>query len=598
MGEFHWLRPWWLLALLPLAWLWWQTRQRQAGHNAWAGVCDPHLLPWLLAGNGGDGGRGVSWLLGLGWLLAVLALAGPTWAKRPQPVLERLDARVIVLDLSRSMLAEDLKPSRLERAKYKVRDLLERSREGQTALVAYAGDAFTVTPLTRDTDTIAALLPALEPGLMPAGGSRASRGLERAAELLEQAGLSSGEILLVTDGADAAATDTARELADRGIRSSVLAVATAEGAPIPGAGGFLRDRSGEIVLPRLDADGLAALARAGGGRFAVLRPDTADLELLLAEPSTPLAAHTRKSGRESDAWREEGPWLVVLLLPLAALAFRRGWLLVLALLLHPAPAPALDWDGLWLRPDQRAARELAAGRPGQALDLAQDPMLAGTAAYRAGDYARAAAAFARAGGADGHYNRGNALARQGELEQALAAYDAALALVPDMEDAIANRKAVEDLLKQQQPPPDSTQSGQDQDQPPSAGDSPQPQAGQGGDQGRDQTPGEQQPQAGNDGEAEQQPSQAGARTEPAAPPGQPPQEQPAPAEADPQGEPRDGPDRQTAAADQVQEQERQQMLEQWLRRIPDDPGGLLRRKFLLQYQRRGHHAGQSEEDNW
>ncbi len=592
MDELHFLRPGWLLALPPLAWLWWHSRHRQAGQNAWARVCDPHLLPWLLADNGGNGERGVSWLLGLGWLLAVLALAGPTWDKRPQPVLERLDARVIVLDLSRSMLAEDLKPSRLERAKYKARDILERSREGQTALVVYAGGAFTVAPLTQDTDTIANLLPTLEPGLMPAGGSRTSLGLRQAADLLHQAGLTGGEILLITDSAETAAMDTARELAGRGIRTSVLGVATAEGAPIPTPNGFIRDRAGEVVLARLESDTLASLARAGEGRFAVIRPDDADLDRLLAAPLTPLTAQTRESDRESEAWREEGPWLVALLLPLAALAFRRGWLLALVLVLvHPDPALALDWDGLWLRPDQRAARELAAGRPDQALALAQDPMLVGTAAYRSGDYAGAAAAFAQAGDADGHYNRGNALAQQGQLEQALAAYAAALALDPHMEDAIANRKAVEDLLKQQPPPPDSTPSGEDRDQSQQPGDSTPQQTDQGGGQNPAQDPGE------SHGE-EPPPPQADAQDQAEKPPATAPPEQSGAPGSDSEDDTQDGSRQQPVAMDQIQEQERQQMLEQWLRRIPDDPGGLLRRKFLLQYQRRGNRDPSSVGEDW
>ncbi|MDQ2696524.1 MAG: VWA domain-containing protein, partial [Pseudomonadota bacterium] len=224
IADFHFLRPLWLLALLPLPLVLWQLR-RAAGAGAWRKVCDPHLLAQLLSDSQGGGRKIPLALLGIGWLLAVLALAGPVWSQYPLPVMQSRDALVIVLDLSRSMLAADLKPSRLVQARFKAADALERRREGQTGLVAFAGDAFAVAPLTTDSATLTALLPVLSPDIMPVQGSRADLGLEKAGELLD--GI--GDVLLITDSADAAALAAARALRERGVTVSVLGVGTPAG---------------------------------------------------------------------------------------------------------------------------------------------------------------------------------------------------------------------------------------------------------------------------------------------------------------------------------------------------------------------------------
>ncbi len=328
LAEFHFLRPYWLLMLIPLAWICWRLRRPAGDGGAWQQICDPHLLPHLLVRETGREDRWRLWLLGLGWLLAVLALAGPTWSQRPQPVFRNLEARIIVLDLSNSMAAADLKPSRLTRARFKVADMLTQWNEGLTGLVVFAGDAFTVSPLTHDNDTIAALLPVLGPELMPTQGSRVDLGLRKAAELLQQAGINRGEILLVADGDnDHQTLDIIAELNNQGYRISVLAVGTEAGAPIPVAnGGFLKDAAGNIVVPRLDTAHLQSLSRAGGGRYALISADSTDLETLLINNSVNPLSASEQADRQTDSWREEGPWLVLILLPLAALAFRRGWL--------------------------------------------------------------------------------------------------------------------------------------------------------------------------------------------------------------------------------------------------------------------------------
>ncbi|HHH44306.1 MAG TPA: VWA domain-containing protein [Gammaproteobacteria bacterium] len=622
--HFHFLQPAWLWALLPLTLLLWQLVRPAGADTAWRRVVDARLLPHLLVQTGQHTRRLPVLLLATGWLLTVLALADPVWEKQPQPVYRSQAARVVVLDLSRSMLTPDLKPSRLVRARYKVADILRRSDEGQTGLVVFAGDAFAVSPLTSDSDTILALLEPLEPALMPVQGSRADLGLLKAGELLRQAGVQRGDILLIADGySDRRSIDAARKLKQQGYRVSVLAVGTREGAPLPdGRRGFVRDANGKVVTPKLDRSAMQELAAAGGGRFAVMRGDQSDIDTLLSGSNVQPGSDVTRSDQQTDVWKSRGPWLVLLMLPLAALVFRRGWLLMLTVIVlggaltAPQPAMASVWDDLWQRRDQQAYRALQAGQPEQAAKLAEDPLRRGTAEYRAGKFDQAVQDFSAGDGADAAYNRGNALARLGRYEEAIKAYEQALQAAPGMEDAVHNKAEVEKLLQQQQQQQQQNQQkkqDQDQKQGQGAGDqsdqnasgSPQP-----GDQGEDsQEPsGQQAPQEGESQQADagqagdQQDREDGTRDgEQRSEDAQAEQAEQQAAEGD-DSEPSAEAAQKAGAPPPVEanplNSEEQQAAEQWLRRIPDDPGGLLRRKFLYQYRQRADRTDQEDAEAW
>ncbi len=566
----HFIRPGWLLALplcLLLPWAWRRLR-RPAGD--WAQICDPHLLRWLSVGDAvATPRRAGAWLAGLAILLVTVALAGPSWQRLPDVSYNAADARVIVLDLSASMLAQDLKPDRLTQTRFMLSDLLQQTQEGEVGLVAYAGDAYVVTPLTSDRNTVANLLPALRPDVVPVAGSRADRGLALAAELLEGTGLAVGEILLVTDDADAASVNRAAELAARGLRVSVLAVGTEQGAPIPSGTGFLADAQGAVVIARVNLSQLAAVAEAGGGKLTRLDGSGLNASPWSLSDSQAFALNDNWVG---DRWLDMGPWLLLLLLPLMALSFRRGllfcWPLLMVPLLLPAPtAQAGWWDDLWKSRDQQAQEALAEGQAERALELARDPRISAEAWYRSGDYARAGQLWSQTGEAqaDDHYNRGNALAVAGELEQALAAYDAALALAPEMEDAIFNRALIEQLQGQQQEQQGDNQSGESD-----------PKDGEQQSSQQEDSEGQQESQSDEEqGESEAGESEA--------------------TEGEQQGEAGEAePGEQQLA--QTWSEEDAQAMERWLRRIPDDPGGLLRRKFRNEHQRRG--APQDEKKKW
>lgn len=639
LAAFHFLRPWWLLGLLLVPWVAWSIHRRRGGWQALARLVDAALLPSVVQGHAVRQRLPLA-LAVLAWLLAVLALAGPAWSHVEAPLYSQRAAQVVAISLSQRMLSRDVAPSRIDRARYKAHALLTANRDGLNALVGYAGEAFVVAPLTSDVHSLGTLLDAMAPDTMPVDGDNAAAAIKRGVDLIRDAKAGSGTIVLLTDSADAAAQAAARVARAEGVRVAVLGIGTPHGAPVPlPGGGFLHDARGDLALARRDDRALAALAAAGGGRYVPLSGDDADVAALHADLQTGRA--TAAVGMRGDEWQDRGPWLLLPLLVLAALAFRRGWLVVLALALLPAlpmPAQAASWRDLWQRPDQQAAAALARGDAKQALALARDPAWRGAAAYRAGDYAAAAKALQSVPGSDGAYNRGNALARDGKYADAIHAYDEALERDPKNADAAANRKAVEDWLRQHQPPerPSKSPSAQGQGKP--SGGQGKPQQGQGQSQ---QGSGEAQ-----QGQGDQQAKPSGAGQPDKGHAGQHGAAEPPPAagnpskpDADKQGQPAPNdhgadqppPSPAQQAAQQAEAARAQQALKQQLdrqlgaakpstqppthelgadaadagaaklppdlrdalRRVPDDPGALLRRKFELEYQQR--HGGVPDE---
>jgi len=558
----HFIRPLWL-ALVPLAVilpLLWRHLRRPSGD--WSKICDAHLLRWLSVGDAAaKPSRYGPWLAGLLWLIAAVALAGPSWQKLPDSSFISRDARVLVLDLSLSMLAEDLKPNRLTQAHFRLSDMLEDDTlEGQTGLVSYAGDAFVVSPLTSDTNTIKNMLPALRPDVIPVSGSRPDRALELAAELLKRSGMPRGEILLIADSGSKSAANVAANLAKQGIYTSVLAVGTVQGAPIPSGDGFVSDSKGNIVVARLERDALQSIANAGGGRYSELTAGSTTTSPWAAVDGGEFA---RKDDALGERWKDTGPWMVLLLLPFVAFSFRRGLLFIMPLLILPGLLLSSDanadlWDDLWSSKDQQAQTALAQDRAAEAVSLAQDPAIAGEASYRSGDYPAAAQSWSQLDQSDSHYNRGNSLAQAGDFEAAIAAYDSALAADPVMEDAIFNKNLVEQMKQEQEQ--------QQQEQEDSEGESSEEQSGEESEeseQGEEQSSENQEGEQGDEESEEQQ-------------------------ESEQEGEPS------KSEMEQNWSEEDAQAMEQWLRRIPDDPGGLLRRKFRNQHQRRGAPADESK----
>lgn len=612
-SQFHFLRPAWLLALAPVIvialLLWYQKHTAKQ----WQQMVAPELLQYLLDG---QTTRIKPWqllVLLFAWIVSCIALAGPSWEKRPVAVEQNQQALVMMLDLSPSMMSEDLKPSRLVRARLKIADMLRQRKDGQTALLVYAGDVHVVTPLTDDTETINNIIPALHPGIMPAQGSNTEAAVSRALQLLKDAAITQGDLLLITDGVDEDAQYNLREIMKREpqYRLSILGVGGDAPTPIPSSkGGFVRDNARNIVTTKLNSGELQQLAQDTRGRYRTLANTSSDIDYLLNLPA-PAKEETQRLEREFDSWYDRGHWLVLLLLPIVLYSFRRGVFLSFLLLpligLTPSKSYALSWDELWKNNNQQAYEKLQQDNAADAAQDFTDPQWKASAQYKAGDYAAAAKGFADMNTDTGHYNRGNALAKANQLAEALKAYDQALKLNPAMDDAKKNRQLVEEALKQQQQQQqnqdqqDEQQDNKDQQDKDNKDQQQDQQKSQQNDQQQDQN--NQQQDANNQqnqdqNQSDQQQDQQSSADQ---------DEQQDKAEQDQEQSDKDKSDEEKAAEAAQREQEEQQAaqeqqtaeptednltdeerqaMEQWLRRVPDDPGGLLRNKFNYEYYKR------------
>ncbi len=572
----EWLRPLWLLAMPLLAWLLWRLWHRERQSGRWQLLLPAAFHQVLLKGGDGRTSK-LPWLaLGLAWLLAVGALLGPSWQRVEQSNQKPADPLLVLLELTPQMLASDGAPNRLEQARRKLLDLLEARHDAQTAIIVYAGSAHSLVPLSDDLATSRNLLEALKPSLMPEPGRRADLAVSRALQLLEQAQLGQGRLLLITSALDEQErSGIAQALEKHSVPLLVLGVGSRAGAPVVQEdGSFLKDERGAIMIPRLDAQGLRKTAAAHDGRYTPIRLDDEDLRRLgLLDGPSALRDATEPTLLDSHI--DQGYWLLLPLLLLAACAGRRGWLfcLPLLLMLPPQASHAFSFDDLWLRPDQQGQRLLDAGRPDEAAQHFQDLQWQGKALFEAGDYAGAVERFAQGDSAADHYNRGNALARSGELEAAVDAYDQALERQPELAAAQHNRALVEEALRQRRQ--QQTSGENPQTQPPNQEDEKpgEASAGQPSDSAPDQPAAPNPADDGGDSNQAQTPENGKA----------PPDSQAQPGEKEPDTDPgeRLPLDTETGSAD-----ERRQALEQWLRQIPDDPAELLRRKFWYEQQQR------------
>ncbi len=323
---FHFLRPWMLLLPIPVCVFLVVVYRRNALHSSWRHVVDRQLLNFQLDEQFRHARMWPTLLTLCAVLLVALALAGPVWEQRPLPVFRDQLARVIVLDVSRSMDAGDVEPSRIARARFKVRDLLSRSRDVQVGLIAFAAAPYVVSPLTDDTHTINAMVPSLTTSVVPVQGSDLTAALREAGALMRGAGVESGQVVLLTDAKPGKADfDAATGLQSQGYSLSVIAVGSEQGAPIPDRVNFLKDASGNIVIAGVAGNKLRELAERGGGRYSRLSDDETDISRII-DAASRMASSRRidADNKRADSWIERGPWLLLPLIPFIAMLFRRG----------------------------------------------------------------------------------------------------------------------------------------------------------------------------------------------------------------------------------------------------------------------------------
>lgn len=593
-ADFHWLRPEYFWLLLPTLLMWVLFAKLRQPQSAWQHWIAPHLQKELLTIPASQQQKPVLWLLLMIWLISVFALAGPSWQRLPQPVFQLKKATVILMDMSMSMRATDLSPDRLTQARFKALDYIDGIKEGELALVSFAGDAFVISPLTQDHNNVRLLLPELSPDIMPIQGSNLEAALLLADQLLKQGGYLQGDVVLFTDGFASSDYSRLRELMDSfPHRLSVLAFGTSQGAPIRLSNGeLLKDSQGAIVLPRVPLAQLQQLAELRSGVFAVAGSEDSDVAALLA--LKPLDKKTDSNEQQKlfgDQWQDNAVYLVWLLLPLALWLHKRGAFTVFVLVLFMPKAEAFEWNDLWQTQQQKAQQSYQQGDYNSAWQNFNDPLWKGNAAYRAQDYAAAEQSYRQLDTADASYNLGNSLAQQQKYQQAIEAYQQALKKNPELTKAQQNLDAVKKALEQQQQQQQKGEGGQKDQQ----------QNDQSGKESGEQGEGSESKQQSDEQESQQTAEQSSegqdsdAASQKDQQPGQSQQQQQQKQQrlAEQAEEAEEAKD-----AEQTQQQkaiseawpnadaEQSQQLDNLLRKVQDDPSLLLRRKMAIEYQKR------------
>ena len=623
-SDFLFLRPWWLLALIPAAALIaWSIRWlRNGSDGGWQQLVDSHLLAALTV-KGEDAPRS-RWLpaaLAVGLLSVIIAMAGPAWEKVDLPAYPSEQPTVVVMSLAQSMNADDVAPSRLTRAGHKLRDIIKRMDGGDIGLVIYADRPFVAAPLTADARVIKDMLPELSTDLMPVIGNRLGPAIAEATDVLSQAGAKSGRIVVLADdaGVDAEAARQAAAAAHRaGYDVSAIGIGTKEGATMQTADGrTITGNDGSAMTATFDEQALTDVARAGGGVFAQLSAGQQDLDAVLDDAGKAMAASgLRSSDRQAAAWQDMGVWLLLIPVLLIPLAFRRNLVMVLPLffavsLVAPAEnARAAEWNELWQTPDQQGAAAFDSQQYATAADRFDNPEWKAGSNYRAGDYESAVKDYAKSTGPDAAYNRANALAMSGQLETALQAYDSILEKDASDEDAQFNRDLVAKLLEQQEQEQQDQKDQQDQQdqQDQEQQDQDQQQQSQNEQQDQSDQQNQDQQQTAKDGtqDGDEQNSsanqQASAADDSDEADGQPDDESQADSESsaddsreafqqamndalEKEGDPAEPPAQASAGQAPREISEQDQLNEQLLRSVPDDPSGLLRARIRQHYQR-------------
>ena len=472
IADFHFLRPVWLLALVAVPLLIVLIGRRTDVRAQWQGMIAPHLLDHLLIENGRAGRFHPVHLTAAMIAIAAIATAGPTWQREKPPFVEDTAPLAIAIDLTATMNATDISPTRLERTKLKVQDILALRKGARTALFAYAGTAHMVLPLTDDANLIRTYVAALSPGIMPVAGKNTGKALQVVEDALSSEAVP-GTILFMTDGVEHTAFDAFAQYKGRN-DLMVLGIGTADGGPVKTAEGqFLTDATGARVRAKLDVDALKALQSASKAQVATVTPDDSDVRWIVRRIQTSFA---QKTAEGLTRWYDAGWWLTIPIAFFTVLWFRRGWtvrwavyLVAIGTVLSGAKAEAADrgFADLWFTPDQQGQRAIERGDFQGAAGDFTDPAWQGVALYRIGRYQEAIDAFAQADTAESYYNQGNALMHLDKAEEAIAAYQQSLKRRPDWPEAKRNlaiaekRKADQDKKDQDA---QQEQAGMDPDQ--------------------------------------------------------------------------------------------------------------------------------------
>ena len=417
--DFHFLRPYWLIGLILPVLIYLQSYSQQKAESAWSKVCDENLLDFLLIKSNGEKRKWPMISAVVAVLFLVVALAGPTWSKKSNPALSVENPVMIMLNMSGDMWQKDVSPSRIERAKYVIKDLVKTLKNTESGLIVYSKEPFMITPLTEDAAIIDNLLPALEMNIMPENGDRLDRAIDLAVERMQEAALPSGNIVVLTANVG--------ERFDAALESASKAAAAGYDVDI-------------VNMSSQNNDKLKMVAEKGRGLYISYNKG---LDLLIKKINDITAKEIKQSQNMQTVWNDMG-WYFLWLPALLLLGyFRRGLLVIVVMFLLFGQPVQASW---FLNDNQEALKNFKEQNYGAAAEKFTDTQWKASAAYKSGDYDAAFKNFAKGNDVTALYNQGNALAKGGKIDEAIKKYEEVLQQKPDFEDAKFN---LEYLKKQQ-----------------------------------------------------------------------------------------------------------------------------------------------------
>ena len=454
--NFHFMRPEWLLLLLPFAWIIFLLIKKEQVQLLWQEIIAPHILQHLSIGHSEHRWLNPTSLSAIMLVVMIVMIAGPSWTRQITPLSQDQSSLVIILDASESMDQSDIQPSRLERSKQKIQDLLELRKGSKAALIVFAGSAHTVLPLSNDKDILINYLQAINTRIVPVTGKFPEKALTNvlALEVNPDAPLT---VLWIGDGFGGQTSEmfenyfkaNQHQLIILGVGKTQQQLSTDE----------------QLDIVPLERNALQDIASKNGGYYIQSTTDTQDVTTI----NNYVDRYFVDVDDEYSPWQDQGYYLVFLLMPLFLLWFRRGWTVHWGFLLFitlsagtPEPVYAekanegqtrekqtqvnnSSWLGWWLTPNQQGHWYYNRGEPLIAAQRFQDPLWKGVAYYQAEEFKLAAEYFSRIDTKQGLFYLANSLAHGQDYLKAIAIYDRLLKIDPDNQQAQTNRKIVRDL---------------------------------------------------------------------------------------------------------------------------------------------------------
>lgn len=458
LSQLHFAHPlwFWTLVVIPLVWaLFFFYYQKQQPLHQLEKFIDKHLIPYVLLGGEYKKKRLWTHLLfwSLVWSCMVLALAGPRWNFREIATFTRDQSLAILLDLSESMNAKDIPPSRLGRAKQKIEDLLNMAKGVKIGLIAFAADPHMIVPLTEDKETIRHLLSSLDTDLVYVQGSKLAPALEMAATMLENEPGNNKAIVVISDGGfeDASAIHTAKKLAEKGVILYTIGVGSLEGTPLKDSQGVVVKKNGSPIISKLEKEKFREISKIGHGRY--FDANHSEQVALIFEDLEKRSDVQQKAHKTQRFWEEHFYLFLLPVIPFFLWWYRRGYVLALWLFILIPTYSQASLSSYFYNAEQQANQAYENGDYTTAGQTFNDPYRKGVAYYRMGDYTAAEEMFRQSTrpevASSAAYNLGNALVQQNRLHDALAAYEDVLEKWPDHKQAKENLELVKKMLEQQ-----------------------------------------------------------------------------------------------------------------------------------------------------